>query len=190
MLDEMQFNPVARSLISAKPAISGIASLRVVEDLGTINLRLITDEARIKAGKTLGLDVPTAANRFVVNGDYSLFWLGPNEWLLQAPDARIADLHAELEAALNGQRAAATVVSDHSVAIELTGSGARHVLEKGCPLDLHDRSFAEGHCAQSHYLQAVVILARTGPDRYLLRVRRSMGEYLWDALADAIAKGD
>ena len=133
--------------------------------------------------------MPERANTFASNGKVIVLWLGPDEWMVQAPHEAIADLQAALEAALSGQHAAVTEVSDHSVAITLSGGGARRILEKGCPLDLHPRAFGTGQCGQSHFLQAVIIVAQLDQDRYLLRVRRSMSEYLWDALADAIAKG-
>lgn len=189
MPKDMVFAPVARSLITGKSPVAGTASLNQAEEFGTQNLRLADETARAAAAKVLGVAVPETANTFASNGSVTVLWLGPDEWMVQAPREAIADLQAALEAALSGQHAAVTEVSDHSVAMVLSGAGARRILEKGCPLDLHPRAFSTGHCAQSHFLQAVILLAQLDQDRYLLRVRRSMSEYLWDALANAIAKG-
>jgi sarcosine oxidase subunit gamma len=185
----MVFSPVAQSLITGKSPVTGTASLPQAEESGTLNLRLAEGTARGAAAKARGAEVPETPNTFASNGSVTVLWLGPDEWMVQAPRGAIADLQAALEAALSGQHAAVTEVSDHSVAMELSGAGARRTLEKGCPLDLHPRTFSPGQCAQSHFLQAVILLAQLDQDLYLLRVRRSMSEYLWDALADAIAKG-
>ena len=184
----MTFAPIARSLISQKQPVTGVVTLNPVEAFGTINLRLPDEQARLKAGEVLCMSFPAEANTFTADDNRIVIWLGPDEWLLQAPDEEIHELHKALESGLAGQPIALTVVSDHSVALELKGDNARRILEKGCPLDLHPRVFASGHCAQSHFLQAVIILIQRAEGDYLLRVRRSMAEYLWDALADAIAK--
>ena len=119
----------------------------------------------------------------------SATWLGPNEWMIQAPDHEIDALHAQLEDNLSDHHVAATIVSDHSVAIELSGPGARRILEKGCPLDLHPRAFPAGACGQSQFLQAVLLIAKLDDSpSFLIRTRRSFAEYLWEALADAVKK--
>lgn len=189
MPNDMAFEPVTRSLITSKTAVTGAADLVQAEEHGVINLRLSGDAAMLAASQVLGVDIPLVANSFSTNGSVTVFWTGPDEWLVQVSDSAVARLHAELEKALSDHHMAATIVSDHSVAMELSGTAARKILEKGCPLDLHPRAFKVGHCAQSHFLQAVILVARLDQDRYLLRVRRSMSEYLWDVLADAIAKG-
>ena len=190
MAKDMVFTPVARSLISAnEPVTTDGASLRQVEGFGTLNLRL-KDEASYKAAaKALGVDIPTKANTFAGDETCLVLWLGPNEWMVQVPDEKIGDLHSKLEKALSKHHVAVTIVSDHSVAMEVSGPDARVILEKGCPLDLHPRAFSTGHCAQSHFLQAVIIIAQLDDaPRYLIRIRRSMSEYLWEALSEAIAR--
>ncbi|WP_406651222.1 sarcosine oxidase subunit gamma family protein (plasmid) [Aliisedimentitalea scapharcae] len=189
MPKDMVFTPVARSLITRKPPVTGTSSLNHAEEFGTLNLRLMDEASCVAASKALGVEVPKQANTFASIGFVTVLWLGPDEWLVHAPHAAIANLQTALETALVGKHTAVTDVSDHSVAMVLSGEGARRILEKGCPLDLHPRVFSTGSCAQSHFLQAVVILAQLDQNRFLLRVRRSMSEYLWDALADAIAKG-
>jgi sarcosine oxidase, subunit gamma len=188
MLSRVGFEPVARSLISAKAPVRGVASLDQVDQFGAINLRLPDATLPAKATKEYGLLLPASPNTFTQQGDVTVLWLGPDEWMVHAPLKKTHDLKQGLEAELGGRHAAVTDVSDNSVAMELGGQSARRILEKGCPLDLHPRAFGAGQCAQSHFLQAVILLAQIESDRFLLRVRRSMSEYLWDALADAILK--
>jgi sarcosine oxidase subunit gamma len=56
----------------------------------------------------------------------------------------------------------------------------------GCPLDLHERVFRTGQCAQSHLARTSIIVHQVadGPD-YDLYVERSQAEYLWSWLEQA-----
>lgn len=183
------FAPAARSLVSGKQPVQGHVSLAPIPDLGAINVRLRSKAALKAAEQALGIGIPAAPNTHALKDDVRIVWLGPDEWMIQTSDRRTETVHCSLCEALEQHTGAATIVSDHSVALELSGPGARTVLEKGCPLDLHPRAFRAGHCAQSHFLQAVILLIQVDDSpRYVLRVRRSMAEYLWDALADAIVK--
>jgi sarcosine oxidase subunit gamma len=40
----------------------------------------------------------------------------------------------------------------------VSGPAARAVLERGCTLDLHPRSFTAGHCAQTTFARALMTL--------------------------------
>ena len=62
MPEETQFSPVARSPVSGRSVVWAGISMRPVESLGAINLRLVSDEARVAAEGVLGVDIPTAPN--------------------------------------------------------------------------------------------------------------------------------
>ena len=92
---------------------------------------------------------------------------------------------------LAGQVCAITDVSESRSCIRVSGPAARTVLQKACPLDLHPRAFAAGHCAQSRLAKAsgVIHLAadESAPDGpvFDLYVVRSFAEYVWHWLEDA-----
>jgi len=117
-------------------------------------------------------------------------WLGPDAWLLTCPPGALAAHTGSLRKALSDIHAAITDVSDGRVALRLAGPSARDVLAKGCPLDLHPRSFASGSCAQSLSAKASVLIhllddeAQRGPT-FDLYVARSFAHYLWAWLEDA-----
>jgi len=137
-----------------------------------INVRT-TDET------VLGVPVP-APNRFATVGERAVLWLGPDEYLVVAPDG---DDVAEL----TGESAESLVdVSANRTTIELSGPHARDVLGKGMSIDLHPRAFGPGHCAQTLLARAQVIL-RQVDDRptYHVLVRGSFAPYLADWLVDA-----
>ncbi len=136
----------------------------------------------------LGFLLPLNSPETAAEGAVAALWLGPDEWLVIGPDrdgAGAAALADRLRAALDGQFAAVTDVSETYSVIAVAGPSARDVLAKGCPLDLHPGRFGPGHVAQTLLGRADVILHRIGAETYELYCRRSFAEYLWAWLEDA-----
>lgn len=123
----------------------------------------------------------------VHTGDLLVLALGPDEWLLIGSEGTASSLQDLLTTALGDDHGAVVDVSAHRTIIEVSGPKARDLLNQGCALDLHPRSFGENRCAQT-------LLARTGvtlvcrdaalPSFWLL-VRSSFARYAADWLADA-----
>ena len=135
-----------------------------------------------------GIGLPTAANTVAVAGDLAALWLAPDEWLIVGPAdpaaaGREAPLAGALRAALSGQHAAVTDVSEARTIITVSGPRARDVLAKGTPIDLHPREFGPGRCVQTGLASANVIL-RQVDDRpgYEIHVLNSFADYLWSWL--------
>ena len=156
-----------------------------------LNLRIAVGDQAIRqaVGQALGDALPHQANTTSEVGGAVVCWLGPDEWLIIAPHGSDS-LAYQLEAAIGGQHAALTDISDARAVIRLSGRHAREVLEKGCDLDLHATAFAIGDCAQSGLAQAAVLLRRLAdpaPDEttWEIYVERSFGTYLWMWLEDA-----
>jgi sarcosine oxidase subunit gamma len=135
--------------------------------------------------QTLGIALPSVPNTVVQGPTHAALWLGPDEWLLQSAQPRRFTLERTLRSALAGQFAAAVDVSSSYTMIELRGDRARVVVQKGCPLDLHPRVFAVGHCAQSHFFKAPLLLRAVAPDGLELVLRRSFADYAGRMLLDA-----
>jgi sarcosine oxidase subunit gamma len=113
-------------------------------------------------------------------------WLGPDEWLVTAPEGAAPDLMRRLARALAGRHATVTDLSASRAVIEIAGPQARALLEKGCGLDLHPRAFGPGHCAQTVFARLPVIVDQlsTAP-LYRLYVARSAARWLAVWLIDA-----
>lgn len=138
-------------------------------------------------GDVLGAALPTRANTAVAAGDVAVLWLGPDEWLVLAPEGRQESLEKALRQAIGTEPGAVVDLSAHRTTVELTGERAREVLAKGCSLDLHPTVFTPGSCAQVLLAQAPVLLvAREGEHpAYWLLVRVSFATYVADWLLDA-----
>jgi sarcosine oxidase subunit gamma len=134
----------------------------------------------------LDLAIPVAPNTVSRQGDVSVLWLGPDEWLVAGGSA---DLPERLRAALAGVHAAVVELSASRAVFELTGPAARDVLAKGCALDVHPRAFGPGQCAQTGLARAAVILEQVdAAPTFRIFVRRSFARYLATWLADAAAE--
>ena len=133
-----------------------------------------------------GIPLPLQPNRVAVMRAVRTLWLGPDEWLITAPDGAVPDLLGWITRVAADRRAEVTDLSASRVIIEITGTQARTLLEKGSGLDLHPRAFKAGCCAQTLFATLPVILDQTsGAPSYRLFVRRSAARWLCDWLIDA-----
>lgn len=132
-----------------------------------------------------GLPLPLEANRAAAMGPVHSLWLGPDEFLITAPDGSVPELLPRLTRAAGPAAAVVDVSSSRSV-ILVSGRDARRLLESGCGLDLHPRAFAPGHCAQTLFAGLPVILEQTAAaPSYRLFVLRSSARWLFDWLVEA-----
>ncbi|WP_270886203.1 sarcosine oxidase subunit gamma [Pedococcus sp. 5OH_020] len=163
-------------------------SLSEVPFLTQLNLRVDPlGRAARAVEEALGATLPTAANTAVAAGDLDVLWLGPDEWLLVAPEGRQESLEKSLRQAIGTEHGAVVDLSAHRTTVELSGALARDLLAKGCSLDLHPAVFTTGSCAQLPLAQApVLLLARDSEmPRYWLLVRTSFAPYVAAWLLDA-----
>jgi sarcosine oxidase subunit gamma len=162
---------------------------------GLVNLRGPAGDKAFDSAvnKALGVALPVDPNTTTAKDDLRVFWLGPDEWWVVTPGDGPA-MADKLRAALTGQKAAVTDVSESRTCIHIRGTRARDLLAKGCPLDLHPRVFAAGRCAQSLCAKAMITLhqvadeddeANGGGPAYDVYVLNSFAEYLWLWLEDA-----
>lgn len=152
----------------------------VLSGRGFLNVRLDPrDKQAVKAaGQILGQAMPLVANTYS-SGKHRVYWLGPDEWLIETEFGDAAALATELSAALTGSHAGVNDVSGGHVALRLAGADARTVLAKGCTLDLHPRKFGPEQCARTGLARTTILLAADSkPDSYTIIVARSFTDYL------------
>jgi len=140
---------------------------------------------RAAAEKAAGVGIPAEACRAFTQDERAALWLGPDEWLLIAPEAQGAVLSGALTAALAGLPHSLVDVSHRQSAAELRGPMAATVLAAGCPLDLDARSFPVGMCTRTVLAKAEVVLWRTATEVFRIEVARSFVTYVSEFLAEA-----
>ncbi|RCW46244.1 sarcosine oxidase subunit gamma [Halopolyspora algeriensis] len=140
-----------------------------------------------RIGTALGAMLPNQPGEVAVAGELSVLWLGPDEWLILGPEGSQETIQDTVNAALDGDHAAVVDVSANRTILSITGPKTRELLNKGCALDLHPRSFAVDRCAQTMLARAGVILVcrDTQLPSYWVIVRSSFARYVADWLADA-----
>jgi len=125
------------------------------------------------------------ANTVATGGGNVAYWLGPDEWLLATNFS--ATLARALREALAGMFAAVTEVGGGNEVLVLEGATARAVLAAECPLDLDPRVFGPGHCAQTRFAHAAILLRPLDNGDIELVVRRSFAEYVRQHLSHSHA---
>ena len=166
-------------------------SIRVIElpFLTQVNLRLDPGGAAAdRVAAVLDVALPTTPCTSMRSGTYEVLWMGPDEWLVLAPDGAAEFLTAALAEAIGTDvHGAVTDVSAQRFAVSLSGPSSREVLAKGCSIDLHPAAAPRGTCVQTLLSQiGLVVVAHddAGTD-FLLLVRSSFAQYFVDWLVDA-----
>ena len=137
-----------------------------------------------RIGRYLGAGLPVTCGAVSTAAGRSALWLGPDEWLVVA-DTDGDALVAGLREALADDPGAVVDVSANRTTLELRGPAAREVLEKGCPVDLHPRSFGPGSAVATTLGPVPVLLWQTGESTYRLLPRASFADYVSRWLLDA-----
>lgn len=149
-------------------------------------MRQLEFRRRVRGAAYLAnVPLPLEPNRVATMREVRTLWLGLGEWLITVPHGAVPELPARLAHAIEGTRAQLTDLSASRVVIAMTGNRVRALLKKGCGLDLHPRTFAPGHCAQTLLAGVPVILDQSGAAAYRLFVRRSLARWLCQWLIDA-----
>lgn len=174
----------------AEGSLAGVVELSEVPFLTMVGLRAVpgSDAAQRLAAITGGL--PAGSGSVVSNGDTSVLWLGPAEFLVVAPTEAHESLGGDLIPALKdalGDGAGQVVdLSANRTTFELTGPRARAVLEKGNSLDLHPRVFKTGTAFSTEIANIPAILWKTGEESFRIFPRASFAEFLGRWLLDAM----
>ena len=148
------------------------AAVRVLiwSDRQYVNLR----GSAVDIESVTAVSLPTVANTVVSLDARTVWWMGPDEWLLRDSGRGFA---AKWSESLAGESASVVDLSDGYVALTVAGTHARDVLAKGCTLDLRPMSFTTGVCAQTAIARTAVLIAATDEGIDIV-VRRTFAEYL------------
>jgi sarcosine oxidase subunit gamma len=171
-------------------AVVGERSVRLLEwpFLTMVSIRVEPDSDTARGiEQALGTALPRTVGEISQQGDSTVLWLGPDEWLVVAR-APAAELVERLEAARAEAQAQVVDVSANRTVLEVAGSAARDVLEKGCPADLHPRSFADGTAIVTSLARVPVLLWKVDADSFRVLPRASLAQYVAAWLIDAMAE--
>ena len=134
---------------------------------------------------SFGVDFPREACRAATKGQRAALWLGPDEWLLLAPDGEADVVVRSLTEALRGEPASIVDVSDRQLGIGVSGPKSAVTLNAFNALDLHTDAFPVGMCTRTLFGKAEIVLWRTAADVFHIEVWRSFAPYVLGCLAEA-----
>lgn len=156
---------------------------------GHLTLRGDADDPAFANGvhQALGLQLPVALT-LVAQGETSLQWMGPDEWLLVVPQGEEFAAEQRLRDALAGLHIQVVNVSGGQTLLELSGDNVRELLMKSTPYDVHPSNFPVGKAVGTHFAKSQLVIRHTAENVWELVVRRSFADYIWLWLQDASAE--
>jgi sarcosine oxidase subunit gamma len=137
------------------------------------------------AGRGYGVELPREACRSAAVGTRAALWLGPDEWLLLAPEKEAGEIAQALAAALSGLPHALVDVSHRQAALMIEGPQAATILNHGCPLDLALTAFPVGMATRTVLGKAEVVVWRIAAQTFQVEAARSFAAYVWQFLDEA-----
>lgn len=140
-------------------------------------------EAVEACGRAFGVGLSTMPLRSRATDDRAALWLGPDEWLLIARDAKI---FSALHQALGKIPHALVDVSSRDCVFEVHGDHSALLLNAAVPIDLSEKAFPVGTCTRTILGKVGAILWRTQANRFQLSVARSQGDYVRLLLDEAL----
>lgn len=161
----------------------GALVLEALPDEARFSLRVGADHRSACVG-AFGCDLKTEIGAAAGQDGRRALTLGPDEWLLLAPEGERDAIEAAFAALGPGMPHSLVDVGHRSVGIRIAGPGARDALNSGCPLDLS--AIPVGGCTRSVFHRAEVVLLRSDADDFRLEVVRSFSDYVWSMLERAV----
>jgi sarcosine oxidase subunit gamma len=168
------------------------ARVRELPFLAQLDLRADPTDAVLMArlAEVIGAALPTEPNTAIVadDGIRHVLWLGPDEWLILGEPDTAPAIESAIRAAIGEGHGAVVDVSANRTTLSISGPRARDLLAFGCSLDLDERRFKPGRCAQTMLARANVIIVPVGPaaePSFRVLVRPSFAAYLAAWLTDA-----
>ena len=155
--------------------------LQPVEARERVSLRA-EDKAVAALGKAIGVALPRKPGASVSKGGVTVFWIGPDEWFVMAPEG------TGLEAKLNKVRAglySVVSINHRNTGMVVEGPKVVNALNSGCPRDLSLEAFPIGTCSRTIYGKAEILLWRMEENKFHIECWRSFSDYVWKYLVDA-----
>jgi sarcosine oxidase subunit gamma len=180
---------LAERFAAAEVTGARAVSLREVPFLTMVGLRVVPGSAAAGRIETcLTARLPISCGEVSIADGLSVLWLAPDEFLAVSGDHPATEVTLGLLEALDGGPGSVTDLSANRTTFELTGASSRAVLEKGCPLDLHPRSFAVNQAYVTLIGSVPVVLRKTADETYQILPRSSYADFLGRWLIDAMAE--
>ena len=129
---------------SAARRVGVLDRIEPFADIAAVAIRALAPEARfvlrlsfadaLKVGGVAGVMLDLPINTYNSAGQRLAARLGPDEWLLIAPEADAELVEAEVSKVLEGKHHALVDVSHRNTGLVVAGAGAAAAINAGCPV--------------------------------------------------------
>ena len=162
---------------------------------GGVTLKEVPEVALASVAARLGREADTAAALQTLTGAPApgpgqftgdaliAFWMGPDQFMIEAPFDSHEDIAAHVKNAL-GDAASVTEQTDGWTRFDIWGDRTGRVFELLCPLDLRRMTPGAAQRTRIHHLGCFVL--RRTPDRFSVYGPRASAGSLWHALHGAM----
>ena len=123
----------------------------------------------------VGLTLPRAACQSKTEGETSIYWMSPDEWLIVSKEKSHIVLEADLRNELNGHFSVVDVSGAQTV-IRLSGKHTLDVIKKSCPYDTDLESFPIGKVVGTVFAKSSVHMNRRDEYEFDLIVGRRFAD--------------
>jgi sarcosine oxidase, subunit gamma len=178
--------------VSALPgaSVSGAVALRDLGLTGMVTLRgdLADPALRLVCEGLAGVGFPATgmATGTAVRG---IAWMSPDEVMLFLPHGTAGSAVAQIDAALAGVHHLAVDVSDARALIGVSGAGAREVLAKLTPADLHPDVFRPGMFRRTRLGQVAAGIWALEDGSFTVMCFRSVADHVFSTLTQSVRDG-
>lgn len=174
------------ALGAAAPRVASFGPLTLAEnvDVARASLALRKGAAR---PTPMGLTLPEPGD-WVEAGGLAAFWIGPDQWMIEAEGRALENFAAELAVQATG--CSVTEQTDGFVNFEITSNTGpapvERLLEKLVNIDLGN--FAPGRATRTGFEHMAIFVIRRAETRVAVIGMRSAAGGLWHAIAVAAAR--
>lgn len=154
-------------------------NIEELEPQARFSLRVREGE-RAAVSSALGLDLPERIGDRVASDERVAACLGPDEWLILAPEVQRTAIVAALAEVYSRAPHSLTDISDRERAFRISGPEAITLLSIGCPRDLE--TLEPGRVVRTVFDGAQVVLWRDAPDVFRMDVWQSFTPHVYTLL--------
>lgn len=154
-------------------------SIAVLPPVARFNLRIALRDLD-GASNAFGVALPGKVGQGAVRTDRAAWCLGPDDWLLHAPEGEQSAICADFDSLRATTPHSLTVISDREFTLQVSGPSVLELLSCGSPLDLS--RMAVGCAKRTLFDTAQIVLIRDAEDAFRMEVWRSFFPHVHELL--------
>ncbi|WP_424981492.1 sarcosine oxidase subunit gamma [Maritalea sp. S77] len=163
-------------------AIDKGPAVELIGEKSRFNLRLREKDIAAFSEAT-GIALPAKIGSTHRDDALLIMCLAPDEWLIITEPEHGAEIAKKCEAYTSSPFSLVDV-SHRNVGFQISGEGAAHLINVGCPLDLDLKAFPVGKCTRTIFERAEIVLSRDAETVFCVEIWRSFAPYFLSLLSN------